>query len=102
MDRATQGWLAVCVSITLCELGSYALKTSPLHGMTLSAICWIASSLLWVMILPRLPLSTSSAVYSVGTLIASVLMGVVVFHEALTTRTTIGCVLGLVAVILLL
>ena len=102
MDRITQGWWAVAASIALCELGSYSLKAFPTHGLSLSAAFWIASSLLWVVILPRLPLSTSSAVYSVGTFVVSVLMGTLVFHEALTTRTTLGCVLGLAAVILLL
>lgn len=101
VNQVTQGWVAVAGSIALCETGSYVLKTYA-DGMWLAMMCWIASSLLWLVILPRLPLGVSSVVYSVGTSLVAVPMGMLLFQEPITARMAAGCVCGVAAVILLM
>jgi len=99
-------WIWIAVSAIFFALGEFVSKKFALNpGWTLFItflIVDIISASTWIpAIFEKNQLSITGVIWSVVSLIATVLIGLLVFNEKLTMIQSIGLVIGFVSVVLL-
>ena len=99
-------WAWIAISTILFAFGEFLSKEFALNPgwkffiffmiiNTISAAAWIPA------IFEKNQLSITGVIWSIVSLIATVTVGILIFHERLTPTQTVGLVFGFVAVILL-
>jgi len=99
-------WIWVAISAIFFALGEFLSKKFALNpGWTVFALFIVAdiiTALTWLpAIFEKSQLSITGVIWSILSLIATVSIGVLVFHEKLTMTQSVGLALGFVSVILL-
>lgn len=99
-------WAWIVISVTFFAFGEFLSKKFALNpGWTLFLafiIVDIISASAWIpAIFQKSQLSITGVIWSVVSLIATVLIGILIFSEKLTIIQTIGLATGLVSIILL-
>lgn len=99
--------LILTVAMTLILLcGDYAIKkatqvTNPELLLWFTAVLWVLSIYGWYYIVRTERESIVGAMFSMLSLVGTVLIGIIGFNEQLTTKEWVGFSLGILAIVLL-
>lgn len=102
----TTVFLIFIVSMIFYGLGEYFSKgfanTGSSKSVVFALLSYLAGAATWLPALKRFnSLSVLGTIWNVGYIIISIVLGVVVFGEVLTTLQIIGLILGIAAIICL-
>jgi drug/metabolite transporter (DMT)-like permease len=99
--------LLLTIAMTsLLLAGDFFIKSStqsshPIKLLFIAAILWVSSIPGWNYLLTQHKLAVIGSLFSIMSVIGSLLIGMFCFHENLGSREWIGCSLAIISIILL-
>ena len=86
-------------------IGDVLLKKAAIghsNNLLVSGIgCYIINAVLWYVLYKNIKFSTVAIIYSVFTILLSIIIGILYFNEHLGIKEIIGIILGVISLILL-